>query len=173
MIAASLMVAPGLLATTFEWMSARAFLEQSDLIAVVDVASVHEVTTPDGFRLQSARARVLQTVFRRFPDFPEQEKAPLVVYSLDPNAATANDIPSGSGFHFPIQEGRAFVCLKMKGFNKFHPYTPLSFQRVDKSGTIRWPTATVLRAGMQPYSPTPVAKVIRQLEQLQTEKQTP
>lgn len=147
-------------------MSTGAFLEESDLIAVVDVSRVHEVTTPEGFRLQSAKAKIIRVIYWRFPDDPEMKDG-IVIYSLDPNAAIVEENISGDGLAFPVREGRAFVCLKMKGINKFYPYAPLCFQPMNDSEMVSWPSEPIFRAGMKPYSPTPLSTVIEQLDGLQ------
>ena len=157
-------------ATTFVWMSAKMFLEQSVLIAVVEVAPVHEVTTPEGFRLQSAKAKIVREIFRRHPAVPMAEAKSIIIYSLDRNAAVAEDNIIVDGMGSPIREGKAFVCLKMKGFNKFYPYEPLCFQTLDRSENVLWPSEPVFRIGMDLYTETPLSVVIDQLDRLQKEK---
>jgi len=138
-------------ATTFVWMSAKAFLEQSDLIAIVEVSTVHVVTTPEGLRLQSAKAKIVKNIFRRFPDISETDSNSIVIYSLDPNAVITEENFGGDGFAFPIREGKAFVCLKQEGYNKFYPYGPLCFQSLDNSEEIMWPSEPVYRVGTSTY----------------------
>ena len=113
---------------TWSWMSPKAFLEESDLIAIVDVKDVHEVTTPEGFRLQTATATLEKVIFQR-DDFTFSSKV-IVVYSLDVNAIITKENKGGTGFAFPITSGKAFVCLKLRGIDKFYPYCPMSFQSI-------------------------------------------
>jgi hypothetical protein len=150
-------------------MSARAFLDQSDFIAIVDVGYVHEVTTPEGFRLQSAKGKIVRELFRRHPGLSQDEANTCILYSLDVSAAIAPDNLSGSGFSFPIRSGKALVCVKMKGPNKFYPYEPLCFQVIDDEGKVMWPTVSKLSVGMDPYSRVPVETVAEQILQLRKE----
>jgi len=158
-------------ATSFVWMSAKAFLEQSDLIAIVDVSPIHEVTTPEGFRLQTASAKIIKEIYRRFPPLSGTEQKDLIViYSLDVNAIVADHNIGVKENAFPIHEGKAFVCLKNKGLNKFYPYEPLCFQSMNVSEMITWPSEPVFRAGMEPYSQIPLSTVIQQINELQRQK---
>jgi hypothetical protein len=165
-----LLLAPYAGATSFAWMSAKAFLDESDLIAVVDVSSVHEVTTPEGFRLQSANAKIVREIYRRFPPLQKTDKKSIIIYSFDPMAAIGDYKIAGDGFAFPIREGMAFVCLKMKGEEKYYPYEPLCFQSMNSSELISWPAESKYRIGMELYNTVPLSTVIQQIDKLQKEK---
>ena len=165
-------VAPRADATCFVWMSARAFLDESDLIAVVEVSSVHEVTTPEGFRLQSANAKIIREIYRRSPALGSTDHNSIIIYSFDPNAAISENNPHADGFAFPIREGKAFVCLKMKGIEKFYPYEPLCFQSMKESELVSWPTESTYRIGMELYSSVPLSSVIQQIDKLKKERES-
>jgi hypothetical protein len=167
----SLLVSPQASAVDI-WMSAKSLLEGSDLIAVVDVSTVHEVTTPEGFRLQSADAKIVREIYRRFPAIPEAEKSSIIIYSLDPNALITEKNFGVDGSSIPICEGKAFVCLREKGVNKFYPfpYAYLSFQSMKQTELIKWPADPTIRQGLMSYSSVPLSTVIKLIDELHKNK---
>lgn len=148
-------------ATTYAWMPAKAFLAESDLIAVVEVGPVHEVSTPEGFILQSAQAKIVTEVFRRSRLGEDGDS--VVIYSLHRNVRFGPDGEIEEKGGFSILPGKAFVCLKMGGMNKFHPFEPLSFQPIGTDDLIMWATRDVLEPGSPGYEKVPVARVVEDL----------
>lgn len=103
--------------------------------------------------------------YRRYPPFLESDS--IVIYSLDPNALVTEENVGGDGFAFPISEGKAFVCLKVKGADKFYPYAPHCFQVLHDSEKIMWPSELIYREGMDLDSQTSLSIVIDQLNPAQ------
>ena len=94
-----------------------------DIIALVDVGPVTEVSTPQDMILQSANARIVRLIYRRSPPWAGEPVDKIVIYSF---------LPNGMSVICPapvkIGPGRAFVMMKEHGINKFSPSDPWEYQ---------------------------------------------
>ena len=128
-----------LLATSI-WFPPQYYINESTLIAIVNIGSIHEAKTPEMVVVHSAEATIEKLIYQK----PECEiKLPdkIIIYQIDPNGHIGTD----DGYGHPIlKTGRCFVMLKEQGENKFIPYDTLSLQEINKWG-ICWPTTNIKR----------------------------
>ncbi len=150
-------------AMTWVLMTEESMIASSDLIAIVDVGKVHEATTPEGFRLWSAKVKVEEIAFLRCPLIPGDQ--PVVIYSLDVNAAVSEENVIVDGAQLPIFQGRALICMKQRGMNKFYPSEPLHFQLIESDGTVRWPFRKP-QQGEENYQRVPVQEVVHRVREM-------
>lgn len=121
------------------WLSPQYYVRESDFIGVVHIAEIHEASTPEGIRVRSAKARVEETIFRRFNPIhlsEEDEGKTITLYEVDPITEIS---VAGRSTRRSLLEGRCLVLLKAGGGNKFVPFAELSVQKVDDKA-LRWPT---------------------------------
>ena len=145
-----------LIATTYVFESPKALIEESDLIALVDVGEVHVARTQEGFVIESATANLLAVAWRRYkPEFEDKEgKIELCAEGIEFTALTEPVTKNGREIYesnaglfqkaisfYDIDSGKAFFCLK-RGYLRTYKLldSPLSFQHVDEKGEISWST---------------------------------
>lgn len=119
-----------------------------DIVAVVNVAEVHAVTTPEGITLQSAEATLEKVIYRRFEPIDQINQSKIKVYSLLPNGLDQGGVS--------IASGRTFVMMKQKGVDTFFPTDPWDFQSLS-TDEVLWPT----KDGIQKK---PIADVVQEVE---------
>ncbi|MEI6323752.1 MAG: hypothetical protein WCP60_11715 [bacterium] len=145
-----------LIATTYVFESPKALIEESDLIALIDVGEVHVARTPEEFVIKSAKAKVLEVAWRRYKPELEDKKNEIVIHTdgmespvvTEPMLKNGKEIygPNAGPFlkaisFFDIESGKAFVCLKRGYLGTYKLLdSPLSFQHVDEKGEISWST---------------------------------
>jgi len=121
-------------ATTWALWPLQARWPEIDIVAVVNIGPVHELTTPEGIAIQSAEAAIEEEIYRRHPLDGEGVKT-IRIYTVMPNGPENGPLT--------LSSGRSFVMMKMKGRNAFVPDDPWSIQLFD-GGTVRLPEATGL-----------------------------
>ena len=108
------------------------------LVAVVDVGPVTEVTTPQGLVLQSATAKIIDMIYRRYEPMEGISKDEVILYSLIVNGLGVEGLTFETDGGLRIKSGRAFIMVGQKGLNKFFPSDPWEFQSLT-TDKILWP----------------------------------
>jgi len=110
-----------------------------DIVAVIKVGPVSEVSTPQGLVLQSATAEIEQLIYRRSPPAEGESLNQITIYSLLPNGLNA-----ACPAPLTLASGRAFIMMQQNGVHKFYPTNPWEFQ-VLSGNTILWPTKSGIK----------------------------
>lgn len=151
-------------ATTIVIPTPEYLLKTSDLIALVDIAEVHSVETPEKIILQSAVAKLIDVAWRRDSSKLFDNSKEIIIYTMGRELDLITDSNIGYAMFpsvvFPM--GKALVCLVRGdcGPNTYRIEGQLSFQHLNNNGKIQWRNGQTL---YQEYEATQALQEIKDL----------